>query len=331
VAEGPRLENLLAGGLIAGFDAGQTHTTCRLAAARSGAVLAEGEGPGVRHLAAPAGAERFGAALRRSLEAACHQLGCPAPPLLAAAIGASGIELGSSSEQRGRALAAEALHLPRERLWVGGDERTALRGALGQEGAGILVISGTGTIALGRNAAGQEHRCGGWGWLLDQAGSACDIGRDGLALSLAMADGREPATDLHGQIWQALGLSTADPQAPQAIKARVVEPSFGAAGFAALAPVVAAAASAGDAQAAAIVERSGWALAQMVAAIARRLGLLAPPVWPAGGALDHLPPLRQAFADALARRCPGARIARPAGDACAGALAIAKELVLPGA
>ena len=50
-------------GLIAGFDAGQTHTTCRLAASRSGAAapepLAEGVGPGVSHLAAEGGAERF--------------------------------------------------------------------------------------------------------------------------------------------------------------------------------------------------------------------------------------------------------------------------------
>ena len=41
--------------LIAGFDAGQTHTTCRLSDASGDAVLAEGQGPGVCHLAAPAG------------------------------------------------------------------------------------------------------------------------------------------------------------------------------------------------------------------------------------------------------------------------------------
>ena len=322
----------MAEGLIAGFDAGQTHTSCRLASAVSGEVLAEGEGTGVCHLAAPEGPERFGAALRSSLEAALAQLGSqcsqPATALRAAAVGASGIELGSSSEQRGRQITALALALPNERLWVGGDERTALRGAMGEREAGILVISGTGTIAVGRNATGQEHRCGGWGWLVDQAGSACDIGRDGLTLSLAMADGREPATALQGQLWQALELDTGDPEAPQAIKSRVVDPSFGAAGFASLAPVVAAAASAGDPQAAAIVQRSAEALAQMVAAIASQLGLEQPPVWPAGGALEHLQPLRRAFAVALAKRCPGAQIAARAGDACAGALAIAQELAL---
>ena len=318
----------MAGGLIAGFDAGQTHTTCRLAFAGSGAVLAQGVGPGVTHLAAPAAAERFEAALRSSLHAALEQLDPAAPPLAAAAVGASGIELGSSSEQRGRLITAKALALPGDRLWVGGDERTALRGAMGHHRGGILVISGTGMIAVGRNAAGLEHRCGGWGWLVDQAGSACDIGRDGLSLSLAMADGREPATGLQARIWQALGLDVTDPQAPQAIKARVVDPGFGAAGFAALAPVVSAAASDGDAQASAILARSAETLAQMVKAISRHLGLEAPPVWLAGGALEHLHPLRHAFEQALTRHCPRATIATPAGDACDGALALARGLAL---
>ena len=47
--------------LIAGFDAGQTHTTCRLAALRSDGswqMLSEGQGSGVTHLAAAGGAER---------------------------------------------------------------------------------------------------------------------------------------------------------------------------------------------------------------------------------------------------------------------------------
>jgi glucosamine kinase len=309
--------------MIAGFDAGQTHTTCRLAAAGSGAVLAEGQGPGVCHLAAAGGPERFAAALQTSLGAARAQLGAEAPELLAAAVGASGIEAGSSSQQQGLGLAAKALQLPPRRLWLGGDERTALWGAMGGAEAGILVISGTGSIAIGRNGAGREHRCGGWGWLVDAAGSACDIGRDGLSLSLAMADGRQPATSLLPQLWQALGQAPGHPGAPQAIKARVVDPAFGAAGFAALAPVVAAAAAAGDGQAQAILARNGAALAAMVGAIARQLGLEAPAVWPAGGALQHLTPLRSALCPALAQACPGAQLVEPAGDACAGALALA--------
>ena len=318
------------GGLIAGFDAGQTHTSCRLAAARTGITLAEGQGPGVSHLAAPKGVERFDQALRQSLTAALEQL----PPqdrglasLMAASIGASGIELQSPVQRQGSEIAAAALQLPLDRVHVTGDERTALRGAMGNQTAGIVVISGTGTIAVGRNRAGQEHRCAGWGWLLDGAGSAMDLGRDGLALSLQMADGRLADGPLRHRLWEALALDPADPGSMQAIKALVVEPSFGAAGFAQLAPVVAQLAEAGDQQAQAIVQRSAQALAAMVAAIARQLNLANPPVWAMGGALIHLTALRDGFNAALAQTCPGAQLAKPAGDACSGALILAKELL----
>jgi glucosamine kinase len=323
VTEGQRTE------LIAGFDAGQSHTRCRLAAADGGRALAEGLGPGVSHLAAPEGPERFAEALRESLIRARAQLHdrrdpAGAAPLRAAAVGASGIEQGTAVQEQGHALAARTLGLPPERVAVSGDERTALRGAF-PEGAGILVISGTGTISLGRDGRGREHRCAGWGWLLDGAGSAMDIGRDGLALSLCMADGRRSATNLLATLWRGLELDPADPGAPQRIKARVVEPSFGPAGFARLAPLVDALAAAGDADAAAILRRNGAALADSVAAVARALDLEAPPVCGLGGALTHLAGLRRTFTEALAEHLPGARIEAPAGDACDGALAMAAQ------
>jgi len=318
-------------GLIAGFDAGQTHTTCRLATA-AGLVLGEGEGPGVCHLAAPGGEERFQDALLRAARAAAlaaargRLTGMDASlRLLAAAVGASGIEQGSEVQERGRTLAASGLGLPLERIAVTGDERTALRGAF-PDGPGIVVISGTGTIAVGRDGSGREHRCGGWGWLLDGAGAAMDIGRDGLALSLRMADGRRPDTPLRGALWAALGLDPADPAAPQRIKARVVRPEFGPAGFARLAPVVERWALAGDPEAAAILMGSALALAEMVAGVAAALQLEDPAVCGMGGALEHLEGLRLRFARHLAELLPRARLMPARGDACAGALSLAAEL-----
>jgi glucosamine kinase len=321
--------------LLAGFDAGQTHTRCRLTRAGGGPMLAEGLGPGVCHLAAPEGPERFAAALRESLSRAraqLHDRRDPAggAPLRAAAVGASGIEQGTPVQRQGLAIAAVALGLPPERLAVTGDERTALRGAF-PDGPGVLVISGTGTIALGRNGLGpegpgREHRCAGWGWLLDGAGSAMDIGRDGLALSLRMADGRQAASPLLERLWRGLDLDPADPLAPQSIKARVVDPAFGPAGFARLAPLIDDLAAAGEAHAAAILDRHGDALAEMVAAVAGALDLAAPPVCGLGGALTHLEGLGRAFRARLAERLPGARLVPPAGDACAGALAMAAAL-----
>ena len=316
--------------LLAGFDAGQTHTTCRLAS-HAGQVLAEGNGPGVGHLDAAAGETRFQEALRESLvRARARLVDQQRPeglwPLEAAAIGASGIEHGSAVQARGLRLAIDTLGLPEARLHVTGDDRTALAGAL-PEGEGILVISGTGTIALGRDRAGRHHRCAGWGWLLDGAGSAMDIGQEALSLTLRMADGRQPEGPLRPALWEALGLAAADPQSPQQIKARVVAPGFGPAGFAALAPVVERQAAAGDALALQILQRHGEALVEMVVAVAARLELSAPPVCTLGGAITHLDCLREAFGSALARALPGARWLPPQGDGCAGALALAAGLV----
>ena len=313
--------------LIAGFDAGQTHTRCRVAALEAGGgwrTLAEGEGSGVSHLAAPGGEERFQAALRSAWLAALEHGALPLDPartaLRAAAVGASGIETGSAVQGRGIELAAAALGLASAQVVVSGDEVTALRGAFGSA-PGVLVISGTGCIALGRDSAGRTGRSGGWGWLLDGAGSALDIGRDGLALSVQMADGRLAETPLRQMLWQALGARSA-----QEVKAAVVAEGFAPAGFARLAPVVDRQARAGDPQAAAVIQRSAEALAAMVAAVARQLDLPAPAVCGVGGALTHLDGLREAFAAALQQHCPGSRLVPAAGDACDGALADAAAL-----
>jgi N-acetylglucosamine kinase-like BadF-type ATPase len=312
--------------LIAGFDAGQTHTTCRLAALHSDGswqALAEGQGSGVTHLAAASGAERFQQALRSSLTAAlaAAQLK-PGTSLTAAGIGASGIEAGSPVQSQATALAAQSLGLSSEHAVVVGDERTALAGAF-EGGAGILVISGTGCIAVGSNGQGQMHRCGGWGWLLDGAGSAMDIGRDGLAVSVQMADGRLADSPLRPALWQALGADSA-----QAVKAAVVAPGFGAAGFARLAPVVDALAQAGDSHAQCVIAQSAEALALMVQSVAAQLHLAQPAVCGVGGALRHLQQLRQGFRATLQQHLPAARLQDPAGDACSGALSLAAQAAI---
>ncbi len=104
-------------------------------------------------------------------------------------------------------------------------------------------------------------------------------------------------------------------------------PEFGPAGFARLAPVVAALASAGDADSVAILHRNGEALAAMVTAVATALDLAAPAVCPMGGALEHLPAFRRAFREALTTTLPDSQWREAAGDACAGALSLAMDLL----
>jgi N-acetylglucosamine kinase-like BadF-type ATPase len=154
-----------------------------------------------------------------------------------------------------------------------------------------------------------------------------DIGRDGLALSLQMADGRQAETPLRIALWRSLELDPADPQAPQRIKALVVAPGFGPAGFARMAPVVNRLAEKGDRQAAEILQTNAEALARMAAAVARALGLEAPPVSVMGGAIENLAMFRGCFMEALAASLPDGRPVAVRGDACDGALAMAAELL----
>lgn len=53
---------------------------------------------------------------------------------------------------------------------------------------GIVVISGTGSIAYGVNERGEAARAGGWEWLVSDGGSAYFIAREGLSMAVKSYD-----------------------------------------------------------------------------------------------------------------------------------------------
>jgi N-acetylglucosamine kinase len=65
-------------------------------------------------------------------------------------------------------------------------------GALGGA-AGVLVLAGTGSMAVARGGEERVARVGGWGDILGDEGSAAWIGREALALATKALDGRAPA------------------------------------------------------------------------------------------------------------------------------------------
>lgn len=68
----------------------------------------------------------------------------------------------------------------------------------------LAVICGTGSCVFVRKGE-RRYRLGGWGYLLDQAGSAYDVGKDGLRSALAAEDGLAPRTLLTELIVKQLG------------------------------------------------------------------------------------------------------------------------------
>ena len=78
------------------------------------------------------------------------------------------------------------------RLTLMTDADLALTAAFGGEADGIVVCAGTGSVAAVRHL-GATHLVGGHGFLLDDAGSAYDIGRRLVAAALRERDRGEPA------------------------------------------------------------------------------------------------------------------------------------------
>lgn len=72
---------------------------------------------------------------------------------------------------------------------VGNDVEVGLSGSLaGREG--INIVSGTGSIALGKDSKGNLRRCGGWGDYIGDEGSAHWIGKKTLEVFSKEADNR---------------------------------------------------------------------------------------------------------------------------------------------
>ena len=84
------------------------------------------------------------------------------------------------------------------KLGLGNDAETALAGGL-PDGFGIILIAGTGSIAWAKSASGRIQRCGGWGHLLGDEGSAWWIAREALSRAIHIHEGRLAAPDPTGQ------------------------------------------------------------------------------------------------------------------------------------
>ena len=200
-----------------------------------------------------------------------------------AALGVASRGIWTAAERR--ALARRLRHLA-PRVVVISDVEAAYLAALGAR-AGVLLLAGTGSIALGRDRRGRFTRAGGLGPLLGDDGSAFAIGRAWLR---------------------------ADSMAPARVR-RIVTAADAIARVAALAPAVLRRARRGDRAARRVVAEAQWALADLVARAAPP-GVRREPVavsW-AGGLLDDVR-FRSGVWRALRRRGMAIRPTAPAATA----------------
>lgn len=244
----------MSGDLILGIDGGGSKILVALAD-RSGRIIRLTRGGGVNPMDNPN--------WRRELDA---QLGPfldePRLAAVAAALPAYGEVEHFSARQR--EVISEAFGgIPQRVL---NDVDAAHLGAFAG-GPGILVLSGTGSMAWARGAAGISSRVGGWGDVIGDEGSSYWIGRATLSLISQSLDGRVPPTALAQAVFDHLGLDLADPvNALAGWVSRLANPRSG---IAALSILVDRTAQGGDAAAISLIERAADELAKHAAAIAQ--------------------------------------------------------------
>jgi len=295
--------------LYLGIDAGGTKTDC---AVSNGAELL-GQATGASCKLARVGKERGRENLQAVIRQATQAAGVEASTIQHVCIGMSGASLAEAvqwAQQTIREL------IPDSTIYVAGDHVIAHRAAFGTS-PGVLVISGTGSIAFGRNQSGETARAGGWGPNVSDEGSAFWVGREAVTAALHAFDFGN-ANGLLATIAECWKV------APEEVirMANASEPRFPE-----LAGPVVNAAEQGDDTARAIMEHAGQALAGLASAVIKRLwpsgGVV--PVALAGGVLQGSPLVRHAFREAMKAEQPQAAVSFAFVRPVLGALEIAAQ------
>lgn len=136
-------------------------------------------------------------ALEKVLESGLELKNC-----IGICIGAAGISNSDTKDIITKTLRYKGLEC---NINIVGDHETALAGALDGT-CGVILIAGTGSICFGVTKEGECIRSGGYGHLIDDAGSAYAIGRDILKAVVREEDGRGTSTILTQKVFEQLAI-----------------------------------------------------------------------------------------------------------------------------
>ena len=203
------------------------------------------------------------------------------------------------------------------KIAVGSDRDSGLAAALGRAD-GIAFNAGTGASVTGRRGARIE-KAGGWGHILGDAGGGYFLSLQALRFILREYDLHRGEAQFTASILRALSLNSRDDLVRWAQTADKLE-------VASLAPVVFEAATDGDEHVMKIVEDGAGVLSEYTAAVATRLGLLAPKVILLGGLFQRDGVYVHAFKRKLKRNLSDARVAMSEQSPELGAAWLATEI-----
>jgi N-acetylglucosamine kinase-like BadF-type ATPase len=296
--------------VFAGIDGGQSSTVVAIGDELQ--TLARAAGPPADLVGEPRDSPRQLAALQAALDAGLDEAGLPRDTRFDSIVaGLSGFDAGISPklDLGSRAERARIVH----------DSEIAHAGALDGE-AGIVVIAGTGSVALGNAETGEPFvRAGGWGYFFGDEGSATWIARVALRRAMARSD-RGEASPLRDRALAFFGTYSL-----RAVQHAFAHGDLTRPALASFAADVLALAEAGDPDARDVRAAAAGELADLVATVERHFPRAAITLVSYAGGLFHDPAFAEAFGDALQRAVPQAEVVEPASDPAAGALLLARR------
>ncbi len=293
---------------VGGVDAGGSHTEAAVGDA-SPRIRARARGPS--GAARPGEIDAAGDTIAVTVEGATTAAGASLP-LAALVVGAAGA--GTPDVQEALITILRARHLA-DRIQVTTDATVAFESVF-PKAPGIVLLAGTGSIALARNAAGEWHRAGGLGWRIGDDGSGYALGRNAI-----VAVAGSPGSALAVALARAAGL-----HAPSALPAWVEDAS--PAEIAALAPAVIAVAEEGDGEAGRLMSAAAEDLVALVLALLPKVGAgETVPVALGGGLLDAGGPVRKQVVHRLVGQTQGIVVSNRKIDPVAGAMSLAVRLL----
>jgi len=299
--------------IFLGIDGGGSQTTCVIGDEKS--VLSKGTSGGSNVV-------RVGERRARESLGAAIQQACSAADISPAKIERTCVGIAGGT---GPEIAAVVRRLLSEfvsgEIEVAGDMVIAMEAAFGS-GPGVIVIAGTGSIAYGRNSAGETARAGGWGFAISDEGSGHWIGRSAVAASMRACDeaGAESASVLLDGVMKSWGVSTRE---QLVVTANAAPPP----NFAALLPAVLSAADAGDATARGVLTQAGVELAALAKIVMGRIfgNGEAIPLAVSGGVFCNCELVRRDFYDRLRAECPRLLLNAALVEPAKGALELARK------
>jgi N-acetylglucosamine kinase-like BadF-type ATPase len=301
-------------GYSLGFDGGGTKTDCVVLDAK-GAVIGEGRGGPANPLRS--GYDGAFSSLREAAAEAIAAAKIRPADISSVCAGLAGA--GRRSVVR-RMMVFLSKEFPAAVAQVATDYEVALESAVGS-GPGVVLIAGTGSVAYGRNAAGETARAGGYGPWIGDEGSAFEIGRRAVSAVARARDSDSPVTVLSKMIPAALECPDWDD-----LLLRIMKNPDDV--FPKLFPVVAAAANSEDSAAKEILFASAIGLGSLAMTVIRRLGMknLQFPLVKSGGVFGHSRMLDSLLDSVLTSGALRAKISRLEISPAVGAARIAARL-----